>query len=359
MFAKIISSLNANALKSTFKIDQTIDEVIEKFKDGCPPKEELKRIIAKKNTMVTTLTTLQGILESLTKTGQTIEGVLSGLQVAVQVIKLLPIPIPPFTPLTVPNTMADTLDTLGDLLKKGKGDVGMIPDALEGTIPRIEGVITKLNMLDLLLTNCIQEQGLTQEDVGEVLNNNVGPYSGEKGEWVLIKNNKFPHLQPKGIPPNPKSPFTDNNTNIWEFQITSTNVNADNTKNLLSQLQPNSNNPLMYKGFKLEIQFDPKNEFSFDSRRIKSTQKFKINKKTPKEIILYNLSNNGYSYSSSVEVLINEAKFRIDNFLNNNPQYNRLQVKPIVAPLKKGNKNEIINIYNKKNNETNRIQESN
>ncbi len=115
----------------------------------------------------------------------------------------------------------------------------------------------------------------------------------------------------------------------------------------------------MYKGFKLEIQFDPKNEFSFDSRRIKSTQKFKINKKTPKEIILYNLSNNGYSYSSSVEVLINEAKFRIDNFLNNNPQYNRLQVKPIVAPLKKGNKNEIINIYNKKNNETNRIQESN
>ena len=40
-------------------------------------------------------------------------------------------------------------------------------------------------------------------------------------------------------------------------------VNEEYNKNLLEQLQPGSNNPLLYKGFKLEIQYDPKNEFSF------------------------------------------------------------------------------------------------
>ena len=294
MISKLISSLNANALKSTFKIDQAIDDILLKFKDGCPTKDQLKGIISQKNTMVTTLGTLQGILENLSKTGQTLEGIITGIQAGVQVIKLLPVPLPPFTPLTVPNMLADSLDTLGDLLKKGKGDVKMIPDALKGTIPEIEKVVTKLNTLDGLLANCIQEQGLTQEDVGEILSND-GPFSGEKS-------------------------------------------NKEYNKNLLNQLQPSSNNPLFYKGFKLEIQYDPKNEFSFDSRRIKATQTFQNIKvgstRRNQNITLYNLENNGYSYSSSVEILINEAKFRIDNFYSKNPQYRRLNPKPTKSPSK-------------------------
>ena len=80
MLAKVISGLNANALNSVFKTDTAIDKIIEKFKNGCPPKEELKRIITQKNQMVTALSTVQGILTSLTKTGQTLEGIISGLQ---------------------------------------------------------------------------------------------------------------------------------------------------------------------------------------------------------------------------------------------------------------------------------------
>jgi hypothetical protein len=290
MISKLISSLTQNAVKSSVKSEIAIDKIIEKFKEGCPPKEDLKKIITQKNQMVNALSTVQGILTSLTKTGQTLEGVITGLQVGVQVIKLLPVPIPPFTPLSVTNTMADTLDTLGDLLKKGKGDVGMIPGALEGVIPMIESTIDKLNQLDLLINKCVEEQNLTQEEVGTLLNNDIGPFSSSKD-------------------------------------------NEEYNKNLLEQLQPGSNNPLLYKGFKLEIQYDPKNEFSFDSRRIQALQTFKDKNKT-KKIILYNLVNNSYSYSSSVEVLINETKFRIDNFLNNNPRYNRLQVQPSKSPSK-------------------------
>ena len=290
MISKLVSSLTQNAVRSSIKSEIAIDKIIEKFDKSCPPKEELKKIITQKNQMVTALSTVQGILNSLTKTGQTLEGVITGLQVGVQVIKLLPIPIPPFTPLSVTNTMADTLDTLGDLLKKGKGDVGMIPGALEGVIPMIESTIDKLNQLDEKINKYVEEQGLTQEEVGTLLNNNIGPFSSSKD-------------------------------------------NEEYNKNLLEQLQPGSNNPLLYKGFKLEIQYDPKNEFSFDSRRIQASQTFKDKNKT-KKIILYNLVNNSYSYSSSVEVLINETKFRIDNFLNNNPRYNRLQVQPSKSPSK-------------------------
>ena len=290
MISKLVSSLTQNAVRSSIKSEIAIDKIIEKFDKSCPPKEELKKIITQKNQMVTALSTVQGILNSLTKTGQTLEGVITGLQVGVQVIKLLPVPIPPFTPLSVTNTMADTLDTLGDLLKKGKGDVGMIPGALEGVIPMIESTIDKLNQLDEKINKCVEEQGLTQEEVGTLLNNNIGPFSSSKD-------------------------------------------NEEYNKNLLEQLQPGSNNPLLYKGFKLEIQYDPKNEFSFDSRRIQALQTFKDKNKT-KKIILYNLVNNSYSYSSSVEVLINETKFRIDNFLNNNPRYNRLQVQPSISPSK-------------------------
>jgi hypothetical protein len=290
MISKVISSLTQNAVRSSIKSEIAIDKIIEKFKEGCPPKEDLKQIIKQKNQMVTALSSVQGILTSLTKTGQTLEGVITGLQVGVQVIKLLPVPIPPFTPLSVTNTMADTLDTLGDILKKGKGDVGMIPGALEGVIPMIESTISKLNQLDLLINKCVEEQGLTQEEVGELLANDIGPFSSSKD-------------------------------------------NEEYNKNLLEQLQPGSNNPLLYKGFRLVIQYDPKNEFSFDSRRIQASQSFRDKNKT-KKIVLYNLDNNGYSYSSSVEVLINEVKFRIDNFLSNNPRYNRLQVQPTKSPTK-------------------------
>ena len=298
MISKLVSSLTQNAVKSSLKSEMAIDKLIEKFKEGCPPKEDLLKIINQKNQMVNALSTVQGILTNLSNTAQTIDGVLTGLKVAVTTIKLLPVPLPPFTPLTVPNTLADTLDTLSDLIRKGKGGVGMVAPALDGVIPLIEKVINKLNELDVLLGVCIEEAGLTQEEIGEVLQVS-GPFSDGDGGFK--------------------------------------NPNDEYNEQLLQQLQPNSPNPINHRGFDFQIQYDPKNEFSFDSRRIKASATF-VGAKSNPDVVLYNLPNNGYSYSSSVTVLINEAKFRVDNFLNNNPEYNRLQVRPNIAPEKGGSK---------------------
>lgn len=85
-------------------------------------------------------------------------------------------------------------------------------------------------------------------------------------------------------------------------------INQTKEELLLSQLQSNSNDPLYYKGYRLVIEYEPKNRFSFPYRRLKGRNK-------ESKIILYNTENGVYSYSSSVQVLINEIKFRIDNYI--------------------------------------------
>lgn len=333
MLSKLISSLAQNSLKSILKVDDRVDKLLDKFsvEDVCPPKEELQRIIIQKNQIVTTLTTIQGVLNGLVTTGQTLEGIITGLQVGVRIIKVLPVPLPPFTPLAVTNSMADILDTLSQILKSGKGSVAMIPAVLGGIIPLIDDIISKLNQLDLALNACVVKEGLTQEDITNTLLNS-GQLSTSNGEWVLVEDNKFPQIKPEGVPPTTPTPSTDINGNVWTYQIATvddlnmSNPNTTSNEDLLARLDPKSNNPLLYRGFKLEIQYDPKNEFSFDSRRIKAQNTSK------RGVILYNLPNNGYSYSSSVEVLINEAKFRIDNYLLNKPIDYKLSPNPVPPP---------------------------
>ena len=71
MLSKLISSLAQNSLKSVLKVDDRVDKLLDKFsvEDVCPPKEELQRVIIQKNQTVTTLTTIQGVLNGLVTTG--------------------------------------------------------------------------------------------------------------------------------------------------------------------------------------------------------------------------------------------------------------------------------------------------
>ena len=80
-------------------------------------------------------------------------------------------------------------------------------------------------------------------------------------------------------------------------------------------LNPNSNNPLFYKDFKLTIEYDPNNTFSFASRRVKGY-------KSDGNITLYNLDDGDdedddadYSFAASPEVLVKEIKYKIDQYL--------------------------------------------
>lgn len=263
MLAPIIIKQIVKLAKGTARFDAMADSMIEKFELGCPPAGELERIIAQKQQIISALSQVSSVINTITKIGTTLDGILTGLNIAVNIIKFLPIPLPPFAPALLATGPSVAVDILGDLVKAGKGAVKIIPGALKQIADGIAALIDKLNTIDGLLNPCLLEAGLD----GSINNDDLSNVLASTG--------------------------LDSNAS----------VNQATEAELLAKLQPNSNDPLFYKGWKLVIQNEPENTFSFPSRRIEGE---KNNEK------IYNLSDKGYSYSSSVTVLIDEIKFRID-----------------------------------------------
>jgi len=112
--------------------------------------------------------------------------------------------------------------------------------------------------------------------------------------------------------------------------VTSPNSSNSNTNNatnqaLLDSLDPNSNNPLFYRGFRLVIEFDPNNTFSFPARRVRAysdTEGVTLYSVPPDQGSGEINTSSTYSFSTSVEVLIEEVKFNIDNYFINKSRTN-------------------------------------
>jgi hypothetical protein len=79
--------------------------------------------------------------------------------------------------------------------------------------------------------------------------------------------------------------------------------NTSTNEDLLSRLQPNSNNPIEYKDFKLEVQF-LNDDSSIPKKRIVAT-----NKEFPGQKLATD-----YSFVTTPNVLISEIEFKIDNY---------------------------------------------
>lgn len=295
VLAKILNKSITRVVGQTSKFDLAVDDMLEKFKESCPPKAELLKIVKQKNQIQTALSNVVNVLNSVESTAETAETIVTTVSSAVTVIKAIPIPtsVPPGigVPINVITILADSLDLLGDTLKGMKGVVSGVPDALQIIIKAAQDIINKLQLLDGVLNKCIEElsEGMTQEEKNELISE-IGSVAATAGT------------------------FSDDVLNL-----------ADESA-LEARLDPNSNDPLFYKGFKLEIQYNAQNEFSFPQRRIYGYQDASIDtetalkdrfgsgyvKKTYPSREIYNLPDKGYSYSTSVKVLIDEIKFRID-----------------------------------------------
>ena len=111
-------------------------------------------------------------------------------------------------------------------------------------------------------------------------------------------------------------------------------LNIISEEDLLAQLRPGSNNPFRYKkpGFPnpdwlLTIEFNEDNDLTFPQRRIRAENVNQFDGNIYKGVVVYNIYGKKYSYSSSVKVLVDEAKFVIDSLDNNwwkrnNPEFN-------------------------------------
>ena len=279
-FDKVILGVITRTVKSTARLDVAINSIKTQFDNECPAPQELTKIIQSKNQINQALTQALGALSTIEKTSITINGILDAMDTAIKAIKGIQIPsaITPLAPAGVGPSLipgkifpilSDSLIILRDFVKTNKGIVNQIPSAVSSIQRSIQGTINNLNSLDALILRCLNEQtsNLTPSEK-EAYFNQVG--------FALTQ--------------------TGNNSN--------SSINVSINSILESQLQPNSNNPLIYKDFKLTLEYNNSNRFSFPSRRIKG-----VNDKTQQ--IVYNYGGK-YSYSSSTEVLFDEIKYQIN-----------------------------------------------
>ena len=281
----IIVKLLQKIIKTTFKVEKGIDNLMEKLKieGGCPQPDKLKEFIDKKNRISNGLNNALNILKTINTTNTSIETLMTALNTAITVVKALPIPlsVPPGVglPLNVPVLASDGLEILKDLVKMNKGIVSQSTKGIGIVTDFINKVLNKLKELDNILNECVQnyqnEGILKPEEVNSL--------------YAEIKSTA---------------------TNFNNLGFGGEKNNKSEGEELLSQLIPNSINPMVYKGFRLEIQPDPKNP----SGNIPRNRMVAFQETTN----ILSVATD-YSFTSNTEVQVNELKYLIDQYLKINP----------------------------------------
>lgn len=319
MLGKVVQNLVTNAVKNAVNFNVAVDPLIEQLSQSCPSKQKLDGILTKKNQLSQALTQLQTSLSTVTDTGATLDDILSGLNLAITVIKLLPIPssVPPGVgiPLNVINGFSSGLDTLGILVKEGKGTVSQIVPAVKIITNQIAKVQDKLSQLDDLLVECLDEQ--VEEDLlwsptkNYLIDDQVYLINAEeeKDYYVASQDNldKRPDQNPTIWGESDENSAKEKYFSKLGIDLSSPPTTGDGTNtldndgnSLEDRLNPNSTNPYVYKGYTIVLDSNKENKFSFPERRAIGTSEDGDRIVGP------------WSYSSSTQVLIDGVQFLID-----------------------------------------------
>ncbi|MDB9847693.1 hypothetical protein OAC50_00750 [bacterium] len=300
----------------------------------------LNKNIEIKNTLSGALNTVLKPIDTVSKLVSTLNKVIPTLKTVVTIIKALPFPvsIPPGVgiPVNIINGFTNTLITLDDSLSKLGGPIDAADQGIKGIQSKIKPIIAKLSILDPIFDKATQVIILIRIllDFGGDLENLTPEKIKGVGDAVLGRQAVI-----KAIAPGP-------------LTSDSSAANALANAELDKSLQPGSLNPLIYKGFKLELQSDPDNQYSFPSRRIygkfqnevienslglNNTQNTLLGVdarllNSLKDSDIYNLpavvvteenddriteltQGHPYSFSSSTQVLLSEIYYEIDQLI--------------------------------------------
>ena len=263
--------------------------------------ENLSLLINTKNTLYSGLVQLTSTISSLENITEVADKIISVANIGVTTAKIgaLAIPTAP-VPVTagIITGISDTIKLLGDLIKEN-----------EGKLKPLDYVIEK-NKEDLIP---IVEQFST-----------IDPFVGLSISFIsFIKLLlKYPNLTQQDIDLANQETTTKLQTSLSQtpgpdISVSNNETNAIADKILQDQLDPNSPQPFFYKGFKLTIEFDPNNTFSIPARRIKGEnfQKVKLYSVPPDTGTGELNTSSKYSFTTSTQVLLEEVKFNIDQYL--------------------------------------------
>ena len=274
-------------------------------------KATFSSVIENSNNLKSALIDIQSPLQTISTTGESASGIVNSIENVIKVIKAIPIPTafgaPAVAlPVKVLTILSSTLIRLDKIVVIGKGTVSFVGPMVKSVSGTINQTIKAVNTLEsavepaltmLTLVQSTLELGdncpnVNQEDidaVGQEVAGNLNEALAASGDSSLLS------------------------------------VNLNNEAELIASF------PFDYKGFLLELIFNPNNDFPFSSRKIRATRDFTADPEddsgtifvrtkfnTPVgEVILFNDpgGQGRYSYSTTVAVLVKEMKFKLDNYL--------------------------------------------
>jgi len=273
--ARIGQAIIKKVANKKIKINYKIDELISKFSNGCPTNTELVRIINQRNQLVIVLTQLKKQINSINKTINPLKVLLTSLSVASKTLKLAPLPVAfgaPAVALPIGTIVSagDALQLINQKITGFKSNISSFNGIIGYILRVIDELLTKLKSLDTLIEKCANENAQAIQSQLPITTENVA--------------------QAGTVP----------NSNAASLIINNL-LNAEES-GLINQLQsPDANDINTYKGFILEVLLDDKNDTRFPKRYAVA--------KTPSGVIVLRGES---SFSSSVEVLLDEIKFIID-----------------------------------------------
>ncbi len=265
------------------------------------------------------LITVQQPLQTLEITAQNLDNIITTVKAAVKVIKLIPLPtsVPPGVgiPVNVLTILSDSLDTLDKLIGAAKGVTKAVPPLVNSVINMIAQTISLVNELIERIGPVLTLLSFVQAkiDLGD--------------DCPLVDQSDI-----NTVKANVSSALQDEINALGDSSIPA--INTFNEDQLINQLQPNSDNPLIYKGFTLTIEYNPNNNFDFPQRRVKGLRYFSTGENATSLFYLSGINNvqtgplsgpitlyndptdqGKYSFSSSAQILVEEIKYKIDQYL--------------------------------------------
>lgn len=254
--AVVASQVGAMRGKLIAYVQQRAFEALSKFVNECPNVKEMQRIMQLRNNLLKQITAVESRVSKFAATANQLNTLVTTLQIAIQIIKEIPIPtaiIPPQTggvgiPVNVLTKYSDRLIKLNKQLDQFANEAAAITSTVNRISPVLTNLKLKLQSIDLAIEACLANN--SSQELQDLLNTS----------------------QPIGS-------------------------SANSTG---GDLDPR----FEYKGYKLEIILDP------NSPKI-APRRYAVARDRRGVIMMKGQP----SFSSSTDVLLDEIKFRIDNQL--------------------------------------------
>ena len=82
--SKILIKSITNVTKNVTKMEIALDDLIDQFKNSCPPKDELLKIVQQKNQLQTALQSVNGAFSTVQSTVDTTKKIIKAVDISIR-----------------------------------------------------------------------------------------------------------------------------------------------------------------------------------------------------------------------------------------------------------------------------------